>query len=255
MAAFGADVVGRRDLDLPIDAPGAPKRGELSGHPHRPGRWAGSLRPSVRFVRGDLPLHLPAASRTAATPAKHGANPGPCFADRAGLLFKATACAHFGASIGDRRDPDNLKKPSCVRADDSIRLQARPRGSSSDAVAARFADIVDRGHTDSLGRMRRPIRIGLPPANVDHPGGSALLADVRPIRAEPSNHPPAASRTAALPPEHGANPGPQLDEWSGFSLEPTVLGHETSVGNPHRKDHTRRLKETSTSPNEVAEPE
>ena len=114
MATLRADVVGRGDLDLLIGGSRTPKRAELTGHPHRPRRGAGSLRTSVRFVRGDLPLHAPAASRAAAPPAGYGADRGPEFDERSGLSGKATACAHFGASIGDRRDRDNLRKPCSI---------------------------------------------------------------------------------------------------------------------------------------------
>ncbi len=258
MAAFGADVVGRGDLDLSIGAPRTPKRAELPGHPHRTSWGSGSLRTSVRFVRGDLPLHLPAASRAAAAPAEHGADAGPQLDERSGLSGKATACVHFCASIGDRRDPDNRRKPPLDLNGESIRLQARsrrPHRPSSDAVAARFANVVHRGDPDPQGRMRRPIHVALPPTQADHPRRPALLADVRLIRCEPPNHPPAASWTAAPPTEHGADHGPQLDERPRLPLELTGLRHdETSVGNPHWKDHTGCLKETSTSPIALVEP-
>jgi hypothetical protein len=112
MTAFGTDIVGRGDLDLQIGLLGGSKRAQLSGHPRRPRRGTGSLRASVRFVGCERSLHLPAAARAAASPAEQGADAGPQLDERPGLSGKAIACVHSGASIGVRRDPDNLKKLS-----------------------------------------------------------------------------------------------------------------------------------------------
>ena len=101
MAAFSADVVGWGDLNLPIGAPGAPERGELPGHPRRPGREANSLRASVRFVRGDLPLHRPTALRAETPPTEHGADRRPQLAKRPGFPFEPTVFGHDEERIGD----------------------------------------------------------------------------------------------------------------------------------------------------------
>jgi len=107
MATLRADIVGRGNLDLSIGASRTPKRAQLPGHPHRPRRRAGPFRTSVRFVGGGRPLHLAAAARTAATPAGHGADPGPQLDERPGLSFEPTVLGHDETSVGNLRGKDH----------------------------------------------------------------------------------------------------------------------------------------------------
>jgi len=107
MTAFGTDVVSRGDLDLLIGASRTPKRAQLSGHPHRPRRGAGSLRASVRFVGCERSFHLPATSRAAASPAEQGADAGPQLDERPRLPLEPTVLRHDETSVRNPRPKDH----------------------------------------------------------------------------------------------------------------------------------------------------